>query len=116
MSRIRAPDAPLPSRLATSLSESRVVGALNFLSSPHLHDALLTFENDVLVVGDDREATDLVEALSDEIPGLTSVYAGGLRAAEAVEGLVAALRQAEQDRSRLVGMRLGGLGNLRLLD
>ncbi|MCW2881544.1 MAG: NADPH-dependent reductase [Sphaerisporangium sp.] len=93
------------------------MGVLHFLSSPHLHDALLgTFENDVLVVGDDREATDLVEALSDEIPGLTSVYAGGLRAAEAVEGLVAALRQVEQDRSRLVGMRLGGQGNLRLLD
>ena len=45
----------------------------------------------MLVLGDDREATDLVQALADAIPGMRGVYGGRLRNAHQVEALTANL-------------------------
>ncbi|WP_282580309.1 hypothetical protein [Nocardioides sp. InS609-2] len=36
-------------------------------------------DTDVLVLGGDREATDLVQALADAIPGIRGVFAARLR-------------------------------------
>jgi predicted dinucleotide-binding enzyme len=94
-----------------------VVGPLHQLTAAHLKLAVLgTLETDVLVVGDDREATDLVEALIDELRGLESVYAGPLRTAGAIEGLTVLLREAESKAGHPVGFRLTGGGGLRILD
>ena len=46
---------------------------------------------DVLVLGDDREATDLVSALAETLGGMRGVYAGRLRNAGQVEAFTANL-------------------------
>ena len=53
---------------AAILTESRVVGAFHNVSAVLLEDPdVERVETDVLVLGDDREATDLVQALADSI-------------------------------------------------
>jgi NADPH-dependent F420 reductase len=77
---------------AAILSESRVVGAFHHVSAVHLEaPALAAVDTDVLVVGDDREATDLLQALVDLLPGMRGVYGGRLRNAQQVEALTANL-------------------------
>ena len=74
------------------LPASTVVGAFHHLSAVQLLDpALETIDGDVMVVGDDRAATDLVQALAGLIPGMRGVYAGRLRNARQVEALTANL-------------------------
>ena len=50
-----------------------------------------TLDADVMVLGDDREATDTVQALAGRIPGMRGIYAGRLRNAHQVEALTANL-------------------------
>ncbi len=77
---------------AALLPESTVVAAFHHLSAVHLEDPdRAELDTDVLVLGDDREATDLVQALADVVPGLRGVYAGRLRNAHQVEALTANL-------------------------
>jgi 8-hydroxy-5-deazaflavin:NADPH oxidoreductase len=45
----------------------------------------------VLVLGDDRAATDLLQELAGRIPGCRGIYAGRLRNAGQVEALTANL-------------------------
>ena len=40
-----------------------------------------------MVVGDDRESTDVVRALAGRLPGMRGIYAGRLRNARQVEAL-----------------------------
>ena len=115
--------APVPEGSVTNLAahlfpKSRVVGALHQFTTEHLTLANLgILESDVPVVGDDREATDLVEELIDELRGLKSVYLGGLGASAAVEGLSAIVNEVSQNRQSPVGFRLNenGAGGLRFL-
>jgi NADPH-dependent F420 reductase len=77
---------------AALLPESRVVGAFHNVSAVKLEDpAVESVDTDVLVLGDDREATDLVQALADAVPGMRGVYGGRLRNAPQVEALTANL-------------------------
>lgn len=77
---------------AAILPGSRVVGAFHNVSAVLLEDPeVASVETDVLVLGDDREATDLVQALADLVPGMRGVYAGRLRNAHQVEALTANL-------------------------
>ncbi len=70
------------------LPESRVVGAFHHVSAVLLEDpAVTSMDTDVMVLGDDREATDVVRELADTIPGMRGVYAGRLRNAHQVEAL-----------------------------
>lgn len=72
------------------LPGSRVVGAFHHLSAVLLADLSIdTIDCDTLVLGDDREATDLVQALAGRIPGLRGIYAGRLRNCRQVEALTA---------------------------
>ena len=50
-----------------------------------------SIETDVLVLGDDRDATDAVQALAGRIGGIRGVYGGRLRNAGQVEAFTANL-------------------------
>ena len=72
------------------LPESRVVGAFHNVSAVDLLDPEKSkFDIDVLVLGDDRETTDLVQELVAQIPGARGVYGGRLRNAHQVEAFTA---------------------------
>lgn len=74
------------------LPDSTVAAAFHHLSAVLLTDpAVEVIDSDVLVLGDDREATDEVQALASAIPGVRGVYGGRLRNAGQVEALTANL-------------------------
>lgn len=74
------------------LPESRVTAAFHAVSSVQLSDLTQPeVDCDVLVLGDDREATDVVRALADAIPGVRGIFGGRLRNAYQVECLTANL-------------------------
>ena len=56
-----------------------------------LDDDVDSIGADVLVLGDDRAATDLVQQLAERIAGCRGIYAGRLRNAHQVEALTANL-------------------------
>ncbi|HEX6347743.1 NADPH-dependent F420 reductase [Umezawaea sp.] len=77
---------------AALLPESRVTAAFHHVSAVSLAD--LTIESvdmDVLVLGDDREATDVVRELAETVPGFRGVFGGRLRNAHQVEAFTANL-------------------------
>src|SRR5512139_3140624 len=70
------------------LPGSRVVAALHHVSAVLLEDpSVESMDTDVMVLGDDREATDAVRELADKIPGMRGIFAGRLRNAHQVEAL-----------------------------
>jgi 8-hydroxy-5-deazaflavin:NADPH oxidoreductase len=74
------------------LPETRVTAAFHNVSAVLLADmSQPEVDCDVLVLGDDREATDVVRALADAIPGVRGIYGGRLRNAYQVECLTANL-------------------------
>ncbi len=63
---------------AAVLPESRVVGAFHHVSAVLLlDDAVDRVDTDVLVVGDDRDATDLVQALAAASPACAASTPAG---------------------------------------
>ncbi len=89
------------------LPQSRVVGAFHHISAVLLLDeAVASVDTDVLVLGDDREATDLVQALADRIPGMRGIYAGRLRNAAQVEALTANLISVNRRYKAHAGLRV----------
>ena len=92
---------------AAVLPGSRVVGAFHHVSAVLLLDeAVESVDTDVLVLGDDREATDLVQALAELIPGMRGVYAGRLRNAHQVEALTANLISVNRRYKAHAGVRI----------
>jgi NADPH-dependent F420 reductase len=92
---------------AALLPESRVVGAFHNVSAVLLEDAEVeSIDTDVLVLGDDREATDLVQALADVVPGMRGVYGGRLRNAHQVEALTANLISINRRYKAHAGVRV----------
>jgi NADPH-dependent F420 reductase len=89
------------------LPGSRVVAAFHHVSAVLLLDEQVErVETDVLVLGDDREATDLVQALAELIPGMRGVYAGRLRNAHQVEALTANLISVNRRYKAHAGVRI----------
>jgi 8-hydroxy-5-deazaflavin:NADPH oxidoreductase len=89
------------------LPDSRVTAAFHHVSAVHLVDpAVESVDTDVLVLGDDREATDLVRALADAVPGMRGVYAGRLRNAGQVEALTANLIAVNRRYKAHAGLRV----------
>jgi NADPH-dependent F420 reductase len=77
---------------AILLPDSTVTAAFHHVSAVHLNDPERTsFALDVMVLGDDRTATDKVCALAAAIPGMRGIYSGRLRNAGQVEALAANL-------------------------
>jgi 8-hydroxy-5-deazaflavin:NADPH oxidoreductase len=94
----------------TLLPESRVVGAFHHLSAKLLVDAEIeSIDSDVLVLGDDREATDLIQTLAGVIPGMRGVYGGRVRNAHQVEALTANLVAVNRRYRTHAGVRLTGV-------
>jgi hypothetical protein len=91
------------------LPRSRVVAAFHHVSAAHLNDAEADVDSDVLVLGDDREATELVQALAGMVPGVRGVYAGRLRNAGQVEALTASLLAINRRHRISAGLRVTGL-------
>jgi predicted dinucleotide-binding enzyme len=56
-----------------------------------LDESVESIDTDVLVLGDDREATDTVQALASRITGIRGIYGGRLRNAGQVEAMTANL-------------------------
>jgi 8-hydroxy-5-deazaflavin:NADPH oxidoreductase len=92
---------------AAILTESTVVGAFHNVSAVLLEDPEVEqVETDVLVLGDDRAATDLVQALADTIPGVRGVFAGRIRNAHQVEALTANLISINRRYKAHAGVRV----------
>lgn len=86
------PEGSAAQQAAALLPDSRVTAAFHHVSAVNLADLTVErVDNDVLVLGDDREATDLVRALAETIPGFRGVYGGRLRNAHQVEAFTANL-------------------------
>ena len=89
------------------LPDSTVVGAFHNVSAVKLEDPEVeTMDTDVLVLGDVREATDLIRDLADTIPGVRGVYAGRLRNAHQVEALTANLISVNRRYKCHAGLRV----------
>jgi NADPH-dependent F420 reductase len=89
------------------LPESRVTAAFHHVSAVHLADlSIAEMDTDVLVLGDDREATDTVRALADAIPGMRGVYGGRLRNAHQVEAFTANLIAINRRYKAHAGIRV----------
>ncbi|MBA2955222.1 NADPH-dependent F420 reductase [Nocardioides sp. MAH-18] len=89
------------------LADATVVGAFHNVSAVLLEDPeVASVDTDVLVLGDVREATDLVQDLCGVIPGVRGVYGGRLRNAHQVEALTANLISVNRRYKAHAGIRV----------
>jgi len=92
---------------AALLPGSRVVAAFHHVSAVLLLDPdVASLDQDVLVLGDDRKATDLVQALAARIPGVRGVFAGRLRNCGQIEALTANLVSINRRYKAHAGLRI----------
>ena len=92
---------------AALLPDSRVVGAFHHVSAVLLLDEQVdTIDTDVLVLGEERADTDLVQSLVSLIPGMRGVFAGRLRNAHQVEALTANLISVNRRYKAHAGIRV----------
>jgi NADPH-dependent F420 reductase len=92
---------------AALLPESRVTAAFHHVSAALLADPQVSaVDLDVLVLGDDREACAVVQALAMRIDGMRGVFAGRLRNAGQVEGLTANLIAINKRYKAHAGIRI----------
>ncbi len=95
---------------AVLLPGSTVVAAFHHVSAVLLEDPDLDrVETDVLVLGDDRAATDLVQDLVGVVPGMRGVYGGRLRNAHQVEAFTANLISVNRRYRAHAGLRVTDL-------
>jgi predicted dinucleotide-binding enzyme len=71
-----------------------------------LDDEVESIDTDVLVLGDDRDATDMVRALASQIPGIRGIYGGRLRNAGQVEAWTANLISMNRRYKAHAGVRI----------
>lgn len=89
------------------LPDSTVVGAFHNVSAVLLDDPeVARVDTDVLVLGDEREATDLVQDLAGVIPGVRGIYGGRRRNAHQVEALTANLIAINRRHKAHAGIRV----------
>jgi 8-hydroxy-5-deazaflavin:NADPH oxidoreductase len=101
------PEGSAAQQAAEVLPGSQVVGAFHHVSAVVLLDPEVeTVDLDVMVLGDDRHATDLVEALAARIPGVRGVYAGRLRNCGQIEALTCNLVSINRRYKAHAGLRV----------
>jgi 8-hydroxy-5-deazaflavin:NADPH oxidoreductase len=105
------PEGSAAQQAQAVLPDSTVVGAFHHVSAvlllnPEVND----LNQDIMVLGDKREATDLVQALADLLPGARGVYAGRLRNCGQVEALTANLVSVNRRYKGHAGLALTDLG------
>lgn len=89
------------------MPEATVTAAFHHLSAVLLLDeSVESLDTDVLVLGDDREATDTVQALAQLLPGVRGIYAGRVRNAHQVEALTANLISINRRYKAHAGVRV----------
>jgi NADPH-dependent F420 reductase len=101
------PEGSAAQQAAALLPDSRVTAAFHHVSAVLLADlSIERVELDVLVLGDDRDATDLVRELADTVPGFRGVYGGRLRNAHQVEAFTANLIAINRRYKAHAGLRI----------
>jgi 8-hydroxy-5-deazaflavin:NADPH oxidoreductase len=110
---------PFPLRVAAGsaaqeaqqlLPGSTVIAAFHHVSAVLLNDPTVDhFADDVLVLGEDREAVAVVCELATAIPGARGVYAGRLRNAGQVEALAANLIAINRRYQTHAGLAITGI-------
>jgi 8-hydroxy-5-deazaflavin:NADPH oxidoreductase len=101
------PEGSAAQQAAAVLPDSTVVGAFHHVSAELLlAPEIGLLDLDVLVLGDDREATDLVQALASRIPAIRGIYAGRLRNCGQVEALTANLVSINRRYKAHAGIRV----------
>ena len=104
---LAVPEGSAAQQAAAVLPGSTVVGAFHHVSAVLLLDPeVAELDLDILVLGDDRHATDLVQALAGRIPGARGVYAGRLRNCGQVEALTANLVAVNRRYKAHAGLRV----------
>ncbi|GAA3361660.1 NADPH-dependent F420 reductase [Saccharopolyspora gregorii] len=101
------PEGSAAQQAAALLPDSRVTAAFHHVSAVTLADLSVDHVDlDVLVLGDDREATDVVRGLADVIPGVRGLFGGRLRNAHQVEALTANLIAINRRYQAHAGIRI----------
>lgn len=101
------PEGSAAEQAARILPETVVVGAFHNVSAVLLLDtSRSSIDTDVLVLGDDRPSTDLVQELVSLIPGMRGIYGGRLRNAAQVEALTANLISINRRYKAHAGIRV----------
>ncbi|MDX6275802.1 MAG: 8-hydroxy-5-deazaflavin:NADPH oxidoreductase [Frankiales bacterium] len=104
---LTVPEGSAAQEAAAALPDSTVVGAFHHVSAVLLLDPeVAVLDTDVLVLGDDRAATDLVQDIVAGIPGMRGVYAGRLRNCRQVEALTANLISVNRRYKAHAGIRV----------
>jgi NADPH-dependent F420 reductase len=104
---LRPAEGSAAQQAAALLPEARVTAAFHHLSAVLLQDTEAHGTDiDVMVLGDERAATDTVQALAARIPGMRGIYAGRLRNAHQVESLVANLISVNRRYKAHAGLRI----------
>jgi len=104
---LEVPEGSAAQQAAGLLPDSRVTAAFHHISAALLLDAEVPqIDTDVLVLGEDRAATDLVAALAARVPGMRGIYAGRLRNAHQVEALTANLISVNRRYKAHAGIRV----------
>jgi len=104
---LAVPEGSAAQQAALLLPDSRVVAAFHHVSAVLLLDeTVASLDTDVLVLGDDREATDIVQALAARIPGMRGIYGGRLRNAGQVEAFTANLISMNRRYKAHAGIRV----------
>jgi NADPH-dependent F420 reductase len=92
---------------AALLPDSRVTAAFHHVSAVTLADLTVPeVQLDVLVLGDDRAAIDVVRELADVIPGVRGIYGGRLRNARQVEAFTANVIAINRRYKAHAGLRI----------
>lgn len=108
--RLPVPEGSAAEQAAAVLPDSTVVAAFHHVSAVQLLDrGRPEVDTDVLVLGDDRAATDRVAALADGIAGMRGIFAGRLRNAGQVEALTANLIAVNRRYKVHAGLRITDL-------
>jgi 8-hydroxy-5-deazaflavin:NADPH oxidoreductase len=109
---LEVPDGSAAQEAAALLPGSTVVAAFHHVSAVVLNDPEVdSVDTDILVLAEaeHRDATDLVRALADAIPGVRGVYAGRLRNAHQVEALTANLIAVNRRYKAHAAIRVTGV-------
>jgi NADPH-dependent F420 reductase len=104
---VRVPEGSAAQQAQALAPGATVLAAFHHLSAVTLLDeSVQSVDSDVLVLGDDREATDLVQALAERIAGCRGIFAGRLRNAGQVEALTAVLIAVNRRYKVHAGLRV----------
>jgi NADPH-dependent F420 reductase len=104
---LAVPEGSAAQQAAELLPDATVVAAFHHVSAALLLDPQVgPIATDVLVLGDDRAATDLVQSLVDRIDGMRGIYGGRLRNAGQVEALTANLVSINRRYKAHAGLRV----------